>query len=160
MATLTSSAPTVALVGAHPPTACRLATFTSNLASAKPAVANRFALAQELLSSGAASVVPRRDFRATAATLERVPYQVSLGAPMTAAARRKRSALLCPSISAAYRRPVEATLATTTTNSDAVVTGRGRVEHSSTLLPYTPVAELTADQVPLNVAPQIRRSAS
>jgi glycosyltransferase involved in cell wall biosynthesis len=96
------------------------------LASAKPVVATRFPLAQELLSNGAGLVVPHGDVAAMAASLERVLYEPGLAEKMGEAARREASVLLWPSIGAAYRELITATLTMATVG--AGLAGRGEVE--------------------------------
>jgi glycosyltransferase involved in cell wall biosynthesis len=80
------------------------------LASAKPVVATRFPLAQELLSNGAGLVVPQGDVAAMAAALERILYEPGLAAQLSEAARRRASVLLWPSVGAAYRELIAVTL--------------------------------------------------
>jgi glycosyltransferase involved in cell wall biosynthesis len=67
-------------------------------------------LAQELLSHGAGLVVPQGDVSAMAAALECVLYEPGLRAQMGEAARREATVLLWPSIGAAYRELINATL--------------------------------------------------
>ena len=80
------------------------------LASGKPVVATRFPLAQELLSHGAGLVVPQGDVSAMAAALECILYEPGLRAQMGEVARREATVLLWPSIGAAYRELINATL--------------------------------------------------
>jgi glycosyltransferase involved in cell wall biosynthesis len=99
------------------------------LASAKPVVATRFPLAQELLSNGAGLLVTQGDVGAMAAALERVLYEPGLREQMGEVARREATALLWPSIGAAYRELINATW--TMSTSGAGLVGRGPIGDSS-----------------------------
>ena len=73
------------------------------LASGKPVVATRFPHAVELLSSGAGIIVDQGDVAAMADALETVLYRPGVATTMGEHARREATALLWPSIGAAYR---------------------------------------------------------
>jgi glycosyltransferase involved in cell wall biosynthesis len=73
------------------------------LASGKPVVATKFPHAVELLSAGSGLLVDQGDVAAMSDALERVLYEPGVAESMSECARREATALLWPTIGAAYR---------------------------------------------------------
>ncbi len=73
------------------------------LASGRPVVATRFPHAVELLGSGAGLLVDQGDVAAMSAALEHILYEPGVAASMRESACREGTALLWPTIGAAYR---------------------------------------------------------
>ena len=73
------------------------------LASGKPVVATKFPHAVELLSAGSGILVEQGDVAAMSDALERILYEPGVAELMGERARREATALLWPTIGAAYR---------------------------------------------------------